>query len=338
MSVKSDKNLEEVLRGRLENHEMPHGRPLFDTIYRKVNEEPVKKDNRFWWYAAAAVSLLAFATVLFLAGPFRATEQVAHKNNPGNKTETLVKPENKSENAGLETPELTAVPEHKETQVPVDKQPVKSVETVAFVSSERNLLYRLPDSSVIYLERGSKLEFEEGFGKTHRNLSFHGKAFFEVQKNKALPFVINTGKSLTEVTGTSFNLVSLPGHEELNLVTGKVNYSIPGEKPVALVAGMEAEITDGKIVTAESKNQNFLAWKTGKMKFEKTPVSEVIQVIEEYVGSEIVIADKEILSCPYTGKFEKKSADNVMNVFALTLGATVERKGDKFIVSGGSCK
>src|SRR5204863_2744841 len=70
--------------------------------------------------------------------------------------------------------------------------------------SVRNIL--LPDGSRIWLNKFSKLTWPENYGEEIRTVSLEGEAYFEVAKNKTKPFVVVSGKIITQVLGTVFNV------------------------------------------------------------------------------------------------------------------------------------
>src|SRR5438105_4942743 len=51
----------------------------------------------------------------------------------------------------------------------------------------------LPDSSVVWLNSNSSLQYAESFGKNNRNIVLQGEAFFDVRKSKH-DFIISAGQ------------------------------------------------------------------------------------------------------------------------------------------------
>ena len=50
----------------------------------------------------------------------------------------------------------------------------------------------LPDSTLVWLNAGSKIVYSQGFGVKDRHLRLNGEAYFEVRKNEKLPFDVMT--------------------------------------------------------------------------------------------------------------------------------------------------
>src|SRR5215204_74583 len=81
----------------------------------------------------------------------------------------------------------------------------------------------LPDSSIVWLNAGSKLTYSENFGTTNRNTTLSGEAYFDVKKNST-PFIIHANGLQIKVLGTAFNVKSYPNEKttETSLIRGKV--------------------------------------------------------------------------------------------------------------------
>jgi transmembrane sensor len=93
-------------------------------------------------------------------------------------------------------------------------------------SADSVLVFYLPDSSRVSLNKKSILSCPESFADTGRYVSLNGEAFFEVRPD-GRPFIITCNGTRTEVLGTSFNVKGYEGQEdvEVNVVTGNVEFS-----------------------------------------------------------------------------------------------------------------
>ena len=93
----------------------------------------------------------------------------------------------------------------------------------------------LPDGSRIRLNSASRVSYSTEYGKTNRDISLDGEAFFEVAKNAELPFVVSTGNISVEALGTKFNVRSYrDGDETVTIVEGKV-LTTAGESEAVLL-------------------------------------------------------------------------------------------------------
>lgn len=65
---------------------------------------------------------------------------------------------------------------------------------------------RLNDGSKVWLNSGTTIKYKNTFGSDNRDIELSGEAFFEVAKNKELPFIVNTGEISVTALGTQFNV------------------------------------------------------------------------------------------------------------------------------------
>ena len=75
--------------------------------------------------------------------------------------------------------------------------------------SKTNLV--LPDGTKVWLNAGSKLNYDKNYGNAIREVSLTGEAYFDVVKNPEKPFIIHASKIDIKVLGTAFNVKSYPG-------------------------------------------------------------------------------------------------------------------------------
>lgn len=87
----------------------------------------------------------------------------------------------------------------------------------------RTKLY-LPDGTLVWLNAGTKMVYSQGFGVDNREVILEGEGYFEVVKNKEIPFLIKTKELDLRVLGTKFNFRDYPEDKEVvvSLLEGKV--------------------------------------------------------------------------------------------------------------------
>lgn len=76
---------------------------------------------------------------------------------------------------------------------------------------------------MVVLSPNSKLHYPRKFDDTIRKVELEGEAFFEVQKNPNIPFVVYSDNMVTKVLGASFRVREFSGKEKSVIVnTGRV--------------------------------------------------------------------------------------------------------------------
>ncbi len=202
----------------------------------------------------------------------------------------------------------------------------------------------LPDGSHVTLAPGSFLTYPESFDKECRNVKFRGEGYFEISHNPEQPFIIEAGNNVRiEVLGTSFYVNTLRADSlvEIILTTGKVavytndapdkkTIMAPGDKVLISSQSNKAELT-------VNTDQNYMAWKSGKLVFSNTRLDEVVRQLNKVYRINTVLTRPELGDCTITATFENQSADAVLHVIEETLSLNITRHGNQVEISGNGC-
>ncbi len=117
--------------------------------------------------------------------------------------------------------------------VPIAKADSKTGEIATKNGSNTQL--KLPDGSMVWLNAGSKLNYEKINETGLREVYLTGEAFFDIVKNPERPFIIHTSSIDIKVLGTKFNVKAYPDDKtvETSLIRGSVEVTVknrPEEK------------------------------------------------------------------------------------------------------------
>jgi transmembrane sensor len=200
----------------------------------------------------------------------------------------------------------------------------------------------LPDGSKVWLNEKSVLRYPKQFAANSREITLEGEAFFDVTKNPEKPFRITAGETVTEVKGTSFNVEAYdPGKAvTVAVVTGKVQLREKAEpENQVLLTPNQTGNFDGEKVTSEATHDlNFMAWKTGVLRFEDADLKTVTHDLEKQYGKTVRIREPKLENCHFTGSFEKQKLEEVLEVLRLTLNLQAEEKDKGIELTGEGCK
>jgi len=202
---------------------------------------------------------------------------------------------------------------------------------------------RLEDGTIITMNKFSSLSYQASYGETNRKLHLSGEAFFEVEKNRDLPFIVEAGKASIEVLGTSFNVKA---YDEIRQVEVTVKTGVVSFKPnkaakekVILNRG-EKVIFDKKeleVEKTENLDENFISWKTNTFIFDNTPLKDIVGLLNDVYGENIIIEKKELLDCPLTGTFTGKDLQSVLEVIKSALDLKIREEKEHIIIWDGKC-
>ena len=186
----------------------------------------------------------------------------------------------------------------------------------------------LPDSSVVWLNAGSKLTYAQPFGIKDRVVILSGEAFFNVAKSEK-PFIIHTSGAHIKVLGTVFNVRSYPNEKkvETSLISGRVEVTIdrspekqyvlkPNEKLTLNTAENTEKITKrAQVPLAVLSRVHYLdnstiaetSWIENKLVFADETFADIAKKMERWYGITIEFKNEKIKTERFTGVFEKET-------------------------------
>jgi len=215
------------------------------------------------------------------------------------------------------------------------------VQTLA-MKTERNIQQdTLPDGSIAVLNKNSKLDYKFSSRNKTRTVKLTGEAYFEVKHEEEKPFIIESDEVLIKDIGTAFNVKAYPDSDTVvvTVESGEVQFYTLKNPGLFLKAG-ESGIYNkslkefSRLVKADT---NILAYKTKIFNFKNTELKKAIEMINEIYDSKIKLSNPVIGNCRLTVNFNNDKIDDIADIIAETLGLTVEKKGEEFILSGNGC-
>lgn len=176
----------------------------------------------------------------------------------------------------------------------------------------------LPDGTVVILNAASSLTYPASFHGNERVVQLDGEAYFEVAKNKAMPFRVKSGGQVVEVLGTHFNINAYKDESSIKttLLEGSVkvssgtNYTliVPGQQAAALNNGSGAILKYTVDVDKET------AWKNGLFSFQNDDLHAIMRQVARWYDVRVVYAGN-LPREKFTGEISMNS--NLSDVFKI---------------------
>ena len=181
----------------------------------------------------------------------------------------------------------------------------------------------LPDGSMVYLNSGSVLRYDNFFGKKYRELQLSGEAYFEVIHNEKLPFIINTADVEIKVLGTKFNVMAYPGDKtvETTVSEGTVSVTeIHNQSSLLLNANQKATFhKDTQILLLSDVNPNpYISWKNNLLIFDNENFADVIKKLERWYDVDIQVEGTDSIKDRFTMTIKSESLREVLELLSLT--------------------
>lgn len=209
---------------------------------------------------------------------------------------------------------------------------------VQLASADEKLEKTLEDGSQVTLNENSVLKYPESFETTVREVELKGEAFFDVAKMRQKPFVIRTKKASITVLGTSFNVASNPNADtRVYVESGRVKLesrAVEDSSYVVLEPGMTGVVNKaGKVFIEEAGSSDALFWVDNRLSFEKTPLPEVLKVLERSYKIRFTSLDSRLEKCLLTARFREDSVQNILSVIEATFNVHFKINGEKIQVT-----
>jgi ferric-dicitrate binding protein FerR (iron transport regulator) len=182
----------------------------------------------------------------------------------------------------------------------------------------------LPDGSQVFLNKYSKFKYPERFQKNRRQVDLTGEGYFDVTEDPDKLFRININShAIVEVLGTSFNLKShsADGSVDIHVISGKVSFFTPDTKAnkTILTKGEQAFLRKGAISVTESKDTNFLSWKTGILNFNDERIENVLEELTTFYNKKFKLKNTCENDIRLTSRFDNQKLESVLEEIKLVL-------------------
>lgn len=189
----------------------------------------------------------------------------------------------------------------------------------------------LPGGNRVWLNRNSKLSYKAKPDDNTKNIKLSGEAYFDIIHDPSHPFIIDAGKATIKVIGTTFNVITSNPQKEVEVFveSGNVLLSTVSGKDVVLEPGYIGKADNKSAIKILNNNKNYLAWKTGLLVYEDTPLNEVLHDLNRVYGINITVEDPSILDYRITSTFDKDPEETIINVICITFNLNyVKDDGD----------
>jgi Fe2+-dicitrate sensor, membrane component len=228
------------------------------------------------------------------------------------------------------------------------RQPTPPQKNVVSTRNGSKSKIELPDGTQVWLNAGSRIKYDENYGRQNRELTLTGEAYFDVAHDAGKPFILHTGKMDIKVLGTVFNVKAYPTDEvsEAALIKGAIEVTFPDrpqeklilkprdkisvanktveppknttrvsnvpvkERPAIMLSSIQYEPADSAIIET--------AWVNNKLIFRSKTFEELVNDIERWFNVTLKVEDSTILSKTFTGTFSSESITDALDYMSMS--------------------
>jgi transmembrane sensor len=225
----------------------------------------------------------------------------------------------------------------------------------------------LPDGSKVWLNAGSRLDYNLEFGRKSRIVKLTGEAFFDVKTDSSKPFIVKAGKLAIKAYGTAFNVKAYPEENAITttLVRGKVVIAGKDNADKDFVINMKPNdkiaffndktqnlnalnkinllnskvqrstpiiLTDiNAIKEAEIKTELYTSWKDDRWVIEKRDIEGLVNDFERRYNIKIQLESDDIKKYHFTGTLQNETIEQVLVILRHTI--PLKYKIDKGLIT-----
>lgn len=188
----------------------------------------------------------------------------------------------------------------------------------------------LDDGTEIWLNSASELKYPAHFVGNERRVQLTGEAYFQVARNEAAPFIVETRDMDVKVLGTSFNVSVYEDEESCHatLVEGRVevNDKVNGEK-VVLTPGKQALLRGGEMTVREVNTKLYTLWRLDRFTFASEDMEGVIRKLSRWYNMDFFFANSSMKQKRFTGSLPKYAdISQVLKMIEMTTDIKFEIK------------
>ncbi|MBR9998574.1 MAG: FecR family protein [Cyclobacteriaceae bacterium] len=199
----------------------------------------------------------------------------------------------------------------------------------------------LPDGSSVWLNADSKLQYSSDFNEKYRTVWLTGEAYFDIKSDQSKPFQVKSGNIAIKAFGTSFNVNTYIGNQEIEVVLDQGDVIIENLFS-SMIPGMplKAKLNPGdRAVYSLNKSEftvdhvnntfDYTCWKNGILSFDHDDFETVINKLERWYGVNFTWSTQPAGDWTFTGEFNNEYLDSVLNKLVNSEGISYKIKNEK---------
>jgi ferric-dicitrate binding protein FerR (iron transport regulator) len=195
------------------------------------------------------------------------------------------------------------------------------VEYTAPYGSKTSL--KMADGTLVWLNVGTVLKYGQNFGIKDRKVELSGEAYFEVAKNKKLPFCVNAKGISVTALGTKFNVKAYPEEKtvETILLEGsvKLNQSQSSEKSkIVLQPNQKAifNLNENSFTTTAIDDVSDVSWTTNKWVIKNIRLGEFTKLLERRYNIDFTFSDERIKEYVFGGTIKDETIEQLLTAIS----------------------
>jgi ferric-dicitrate binding protein FerR (iron transport regulator) len=197
----------------------------------------------------------------------------------------------------------------------------------------------LPDSSVVYLNTGSKIRYSNNYNKRERKIILAGEGYFDVAKNPGKPFSVIINNNKVTALGTKFTVRGYENEDftQVILMEGTVAFessSVQGKTILAAGDKLKYLGTTNELLLSKPDIEIETAWIHNILTIDNDSFDTLIRKLENWYGVNITISGNgSSISSSYRLRIKTESLRETLDLINYIIPVSYEINGDEVIVT-----
>lgn len=194
----------------------------------------------------------------------------------------------------------------------------------------------LPDRSEVWLEPGTTVCYPKDYGSADRQIELtDGMAFFSVQKNAQVPFLVKTPLGVqTKVLGTEFTVKAYTHAKEVQVMVTSGIVQVSDSAGILGILKADQQLSYQYDTHVTQRTDGALAdWRTGDIALRNASFSEVARILETRFGLQVVYNENAVAAYSFTLRIKNSTtAAEMLEILKEISGLSYELSNNKVTI------
>jgi len=193
----------------------------------------------------------------------------------------------------------------------------------------------LSDGTRVWLNAASSLRFPAVFKGSERKVQLNGEAYFEVAKNKKMPFKVEVNDNTIEVLGTHFNIMAYNNESAMSTTLLEGSVKVYNKANSALIKpNQQANLnkSNNKLQVMDVDASDAIAWKNGYFLFEDENIESIMRKLSRWYNIDVEYKGAVTKDALWGNVSRFKNISEVLKTLELTKTVHFKLDGRRVIV------
>ena len=195
----------------------------------------------------------------------------------------------------------------------------------------------LPDGTVVYLNAATTLRCPDRFNQKHRTMELDGEAYFEVERNEEMPFIVKAKNIPIKVLGTRFNVTAYADEPSVTtaLLDGRLELG-SGDKKITMHPDdiIRIDINTRTVSKYRQNASQYISWTERRFEYNMITFDELFKRLSrQYDVNIIFTAEKKMDKIFNISLNNGETITDVLDALSLIIPFTTRRDGKNLYIT-----